>query len=101
VDARNLRGMKNTAYTKVQVAVKRADNLTDGSSGISPSLALKIMAINQYSHLASLHRQRGGIGRMAHDPNQTDIRTFFKQVGNTKDSDSKLDRPKDQALTPV
>jgi hypothetical protein len=72
---------------------------------------VKIMAINQCSHLANLvsiftsgvldncfssesilyqHRQRGGIGSSAHDARQTDIRAFFKQAGHVKDS--KLNR---------
>jgi len=87
-EARNLRGLKNAAFTKVQVSFKKADSST--GSRISPSLVVKPLAINQYSHLADLHRQGGGIGSMVHDPRQRDIQTFFnKQVGrHTKDSKS-------------
>jgi len=86
VEARNLRGLRNTAFTKVQVTFKKADS--DGSS-ISPSLAVKVLGINQYAHLADLHRQGGGIGSMVHDPRQKNIQTFFpsnKRVGHSKDS---------------
>jgi len=89
VEARNLRGLKNTAFTKVQVTFKKVDSSTNGSR-VSPSLVVKILAINQCSHLANIPRQGGGIGSMVHDPRQRDIQSFFnKQVGrHTKDSKS-------------
>ena len=72
LNARSLRGLKNTAWTKVQVTFKvcchllcsltmvdqlirqKADSLTHQDNIQSPSLVVKVMAVNQCSHLANL-----------------------------------------------
>ncbi|KAJ3887255.1 phosphoglycerate mutase [Lentinula edodes] len=70
----NHRGLSNTGWTKVIVNVKRSIIPT---SSPSLDLSVRITAINEHEHLDNLVRQKGGIGSLAHDPKQKDIRGFF------------------------
>ncbi|KJA21242.1 hypothetical protein HYPSUDRAFT_42386 [Hypholoma sublateritium FD-334 SS-4] len=70
----HFRGMKNTAWTEVAVSLKHSNT----ASATSP-LVVKVGEINQDTHLLNLRRQKGGIGSMAHDPSQVDIRTLFEK----------------------
>lgn len=42
-----------------------------------PKLAIRMLTTNVTTHLEGLKRQQGGIGSMAHDGKQKDIRQFF------------------------
>ncbi|KAG8991366.1 hypothetical protein FRB93_002828 [Tulasnella sp. JGI-2019a] len=61
---------------------------TDGSSDAEPEvpkeIIAKVVAVNQYSHLEGVVRQKGGIGSMAHDEKQKAITDFFGGGGSTK-----------------
>ncbi|KAJ7107274.1 phosphoglycerate mutase-like protein [Mycena crocata] len=71
--------LRNTAWARVVVGVKEADE-GEGpftSQGILPALRVQLTHFNQCEHLATVKRQKGGIGREAYDPRQKDIRGFF------------------------
>ncbi|KAJ3503368.1 hypothetical protein NLJ89_g8470 [Agrocybe chaxingu] len=78
VDVRNLRGMKNTGWTRLAVALKFP---APNGIAVSPSTKLafnvRVTDVNRHAHLSNLHRQKGGIGSLAHDPAQKDIRSFL------------------------
>ncbi|KAL0579136.1 hypothetical protein V5O48_002868 [Marasmius crinis-equi] len=60
------RGLRNTGWTRITVKVR-----PDGG------LRAKLTDLNRHEHLNSVTRQHGGIGSLAHDPAQKDIRSFF------------------------
>ncbi|EAU86070.1 hypothetical protein CC1G_07149 [Coprinopsis cinerea okayama7 len=71
----NLRGMRNTAWTRIEFGF-------DGDSAgdtVSRPCKLKFLHVNCHNHLDSLTRQKGGISRLAYDPAQKDIRSFFSK----------------------
>ncbi|KAH7877995.1 histidine phosphatase superfamily [Lentinula edodes] len=82
----NHRGLSNTGWTKVIVNVKRSIIPTSPPSVSKLDLSVRITAINEHEHLDNLVRQKGGIGSLAHDPKQKDIRGFF--AGSTGASSS-------------
>ncbi|KAF9013248.1 histidine phosphatase superfamily [Cyathus striatus] len=59
------RGMKNTAWTRIMVQSMDSDQFT-----------VKVTSVNSHRHLDKLIRQKG-IGSVAYDPKQGDIRSFF------------------------
>ncbi|KAF8964411.1 histidine phosphatase superfamily [Flammula alnicola] len=78
VDIRNLRGMKNTAWTKFEVVIKAKHAVHEEPLSSTPTaLTVKVTGVNRHAHLSNLHRQKGGIGSLAHDPAQQDIRAFL------------------------
>ncbi|KAJ3574718.1 hypothetical protein NP233_g1574 [Leucocoprinus birnbaumii] len=91
---RDFRGMRNTAWTKVQVTVEPSA-LKQNSSKEERKLmqvVVQVMNINNCDHLISLKRQRGGIGSSAFDSRQKDIRAFFKRgVAQVRESNKKTD----------
>jgi len=68
------RGLKNTGWVLVAVTVKE----WQGQSVDASLPRVRIVQYNSCEHLAGLVRQKGGIGSAAYDPNQKDIRSFFK-----------------------
>jgi len=75
-------GLENTAWTRVQVGLK--DESEDGAGETTerqdPStipLSVKVITVNAKKHLHNVKRQGGGIGSIAHDADQKDIRAFF------------------------
>ncbi|KAI0087902.1 phosphoglycerate mutase-like protein [Irpex rosettiformis] len=73
------RGMRNTAWTRITVDVKGSREgepmeLVDGE--LLP-LKVSLTHFNEFSHLETVKRQKGGIGSSAHDPKQRDIRAYF------------------------
>jgi hypothetical protein len=42
-----------------------------------PPLSIKVTHVNQHDHLQGVKRQAGGMSSAAHDPAQSDIRSFF------------------------
>ncbi|PPQ91673.1 hypothetical protein CVT25_012886 [Psilocybe cyanescens] len=83
LDVRDLRGMRNTGWTRLEVSLKpdsgdrRLSSDTSSNAQTSPALVVRLNEINRYSHLSNLHRQKGGIGSSTHDPAQQDIRSFL------------------------
>ncbi|KAF8158115.1 phosphoglycerate mutase-like protein [Crassisporium funariophilum] len=77
-DVRNLRGMRNTGWTKVEMVFQPARNF-EGADAVSLPMTLttKILAVNRHTHLLNLVRQKGGIGSMVYDPSQKKIGDFF------------------------
>ncbi|KAJ3813319.1 phosphoglycerate mutase [Lentinula aff. lateritia] len=72
----NHRSLSNTGWTTVIVNVKRS--ISTSSPSVSKlDWSVRITAINEHEHLDNLVRQKGGIGSLAHDPKQKDIRGFF------------------------
>lgn len=43
-------------------------------------VSVAVLEWNSKEHLSGVTRQKGGIGSMAHDPGQKDIRTFFSSA---------------------
>ncbi|KAJ4482102.1 phosphoglycerate mutase-like protein [Lentinula aciculospora] len=70
------RSLSNTGWTKAVVKVKRTINPTSALVS-NIDLSVQITAFNEHEHLDNLVRQKGGIGSLAHDPKQKDIRGFF------------------------
>ncbi|KAG8972621.1 hypothetical protein FRC05_009731 [Tulasnella sp. 425] len=52
-------------------------------------IVAKVVAVNQYSHLDGVVREKGGIGSMAHDDTQKAITDFFGGGGKSKDNKEK------------
>ncbi|KDR82847.1 hypothetical protein GALMADRAFT_238451 [Galerina marginata CBS 339.88] len=81
VDVRNLRGMSNTAWTRLEVTAKEVEGGTNSqapnAAPMGPVFVVRVTGVNRYPHLSNLHRQKGGIGSLAHDPAQQDIRSFL------------------------
>ncbi|PPQ70019.1 LOW QUALITY PROTEIN: hypothetical protein CVT26_013307 [Gymnopilus dilepis] len=93
VDVRNLRGLSNTGWTRLEVALK--GNSESSLSGTKPEFCVRVNGANRTPHLANLERQKGGIGSMAHDPKQQDLRSFFGGTGGKQKPASKsTSRPK-------
>ncbi|TFK40819.1 histidine phosphatase superfamily [Crucibulum laeve] len=84
-DIKNYRGMKNTAWSRVVVNVVKDEH---GAAVVTqdgkPKLKVAVTSINRHEHLDKLVRQKGGIGRVAYDPGQKDIRAFFAGEGKAK-----------------
>ncbi|PPR04074.1 hypothetical protein CVT24_010647 [Panaeolus cyanescens] len=81
---KDFRGMKNTGWTEVEVLPALQTAETEDATVPRP-LNVKLLAINRHSHLSNLHRQKG-IGSMAYDPTQKDIRSFFVDKSAAGDS---------------
>ncbi|EKM79474.1 hypothetical protein AGABI1DRAFT_120868 [Agaricus bisporus var. burnettii JB137-S8] len=80
VQARDFRGMRNTGWSNV--VVKRDVSQASDTNAVTVRFHVEVVQINNWDHLLSLKRQRGGIGSSAYDPKQKDIRGFFKgQMG--------------------
>ncbi|KAF8903110.1 histidine phosphatase superfamily [Gymnopilus junonius] len=90
VDVRGLRGMSNTGWTRLEVTIKTISE--DASIGSKLQFSVKANGVDRHPHLANLHRQKGGIGSMAHDPAQQDIRSFLG--GKQKTASKSTTRPK-------
>ncbi|KAK7056832.1 hypothetical protein VNI00_002549 [Paramarasmius palmivorus] len=60
------RGLRNTGWMRVTLK----------DAGL-PTLSVSLTDINRHDHLSSVARQQGGIGSMAYDSKQKDIRSFF------------------------
>ncbi|KAJ2929770.1 hypothetical protein H1R20_g7342, partial [Candolleomyces eurysporus] len=78
----NARGMRNTAWTRVEFGFQRVEHPNPGSDDSDvqtpeKALRLKFLNVKVHPHLHNLKRQTGGISRLAHDPAQKDIRSFF------------------------
>ncbi|KAF4617707.1 hypothetical protein D9613_006108 [Agrocybe pediades] len=107
---RELRGMHNTGCTSLNVTLKVFVFFCMGFSSLKRSPVHKVShhqaqgqpattsvksrnvtfcvqtkGIDRHVHLSNLHRQKGGIGSLAHDPAQQDIRAFLgSQQRSTK-----------------
>jgi len=68
-------GLLNTAWTRATVDLADVGETTVDEDGL-PALAVKVTDVNRHRHLEGLKRQKG-VGSDAHDPAQSDIRTFF------------------------
>ncbi|KAJ3722027.1 phosphoglycerate mutase-like protein [Lentinula guzmanii] len=73
----NYRGLSNTGWTRVIVEVKNPQHSLKSISPLKLDLSVRITDFDKHEHLNKLVRQRGGIGSLAHDPKQKDIRGFF------------------------
>ncbi|KIM43292.1 hypothetical protein M413DRAFT_444111 [Hebeloma cylindrosporum] len=76
-DVRNLRGMKNTAWTRLEVKIKEGPSQATRPCNATIAFTVTVTGVNRHAHLSNLRRQKGGIGSLAHDPAQQDIRTFL------------------------
>ncbi|KAH6911399.1 histidine phosphatase superfamily [Coprinopsis sp. MPI-PUGE-AT-0042] len=84
----NLRGMRNTGWTRVEFGLQEEENAAAADGYRSQNSAFKthkirFLHVNSHAHLSSLTRQKGGISRLAHDPGQKDIRAFFSKPKTT------------------
>ncbi|KAH9480419.1 2,3-bisphosphoglycerate-dependent phosphoglycerate mutase [Psilocybe cubensis] len=77
IDIRDLRGMRNTGWTRLEVSLKPESDHASQSSDIQTYFAVRLNGVNRHGHLSNLHRQKGGIGSSTHDPAQKDIRSFL------------------------
>ena len=57
----------------------KASELPKAVSRVLQGWSTRVVAINSKQHLVGLKRQRGGIGRLAHDEGQKKLDTFFKR----------------------
>ncbi|KAG7088411.1 hypothetical protein E1B28_012408 [Marasmius oreades] len=64
------KGLRNTGWTRMIVKVEVREDA-------STQFRVRVTDSNRHEHLGSLTRQQGGIGRMAYDATQKDIRSFF------------------------
>ncbi|KAF5315337.1 hypothetical protein D9619_007152 [Psilocybe cf. subviscida] len=78
LDVKSLRGMRNTAWTKLDVK-RRTASSTDP---YTTALSVRVLGVNSHKHLTNLNRQGGGIGSSAYDPAQQDIRAFLGGGGS-------------------
>ncbi|KAJ6508729.1 phosphoglycerate mutase-like protein [Mycena sanguinolenta] len=71
--------LRNTAWARAVVEMKTFPKGEDRVFSPNDLLLERIQLthFNQYEHLATVTRQKGGIGREAHDIRQKDIRGFF------------------------
>ena len=53
-------------------------NLSNSKPNLQRKLNVKYLNISEHSHLIGLRRQSGGIGSMAYDKNQSNIKSFIK-----------------------
>ncbi|KAJ6585042.1 hypothetical protein B0H19DRAFT_1107810 [Mycena capillaripes] len=65
--------LRNTAWARVVVQVKGEEPFFSQSS----PMRVRLTHFNQCEHLATVKRQKGGVGREAYDARQKDIRGFF------------------------
>ncbi|KAF9267410.1 phosphoglycerate mutase-like protein [Marasmius fiardii PR-910] len=65
------KGLRNTGWTRMTI---KAREMRDTEP---TQLRVRITDSNRHEHLNSITRQQGGIGRMAYDSTQKDIRSFF------------------------
>ncbi|KAF8627387.1 hypothetical protein AX17_006202 [Amanita inopinata Kibby_2008] len=85
------RGLRNTGW--IRIAVQMVQNAGQDIV-INPSqstMRVQVTDYERYEHLDGLVRQRAGIGSIAHDPKQRDIRSFFR---NSPTPENKEKRPK-------
>ncbi|KAF9454680.1 phosphoglycerate mutase-like protein [Macrolepiota fuliginosa MF-IS2] len=83
------RGMKNTGWTRVVVTTKGLDpEATSDHSGLE-LVDVRVTQVNNHDHLLPLKRQRGGIGSSVYDPQQKDIRGFFRGTRRKKSSEGR------------
>ncbi|KAK2465340.1 hypothetical protein APHAL10511_002694 [Amanita phalloides] len=77
-DSRGIWHLQNTGWTRLKVETTGVDQLVKESwPGVR--LEVRIIDYHRSEHLSGLVRQKAGIGSMAHDPNQKDIRAFFNK----------------------
>ncbi|KAF5369481.1 hypothetical protein D9758_002752 [Tetrapyrgos nigripes] len=70
------RGLRNTGWSRVVVGIE-PEVLSSTKISKPLPLLVRITQINRHDHLDSVVRQKGGIGSIAHDAKQKDIRGFF------------------------
>jgi len=77
-EAKDYRGLLNTAWTRVVIDIegKQEGQSVAMEKGL-PLLVMRVTDVNRHSHTANIKRQAGGIGNVAYDPKQKDIRAFF------------------------
>jgi len=68
----------NTDQSKASEAITNIASST-GNSRILNGCSTVILAVDSKQHLVGLKRQRGGIGRSAHDESQKKLDGFFKK----------------------
>ncbi|KAG1715734.1 hypothetical protein ID866_1450 [Astraeus odoratus] len=56
---------------------ERSREAMDFGEGDCPPLLIEVTAFNRHEHINAIKRQQGGIGSMAYDPKQQNIRDFF------------------------
>ncbi|KAH8825388.1 phosphoglycerate mutase-like protein [Flagelloscypha sp. PMI_526] len=71
--------LRNTGWHRIDVNIegKRTGQLISLDEGEQPKLVVQAIARGQDEHLKGLVRQKGGVGSIAHDRKQQDIRGFF------------------------
>ncbi|KAF9483480.1 phosphoglycerate mutase-like protein [Pholiota conissans] len=87
-NSHDFRGTRNTAWMRVEITLQNESGQSDPLSDIIAHWRVKVSAINEHSHLSKVHRQKGGIGSLAHDAAQKDIRTFFGKRSSESQSKS-------------
>ncbi|KAF9464222.1 phosphoglycerate mutase [Collybia nuda] len=80
VNPQDYRGLQNTGYIKVTINV----DTKSGEQVAESRCTVRVTEHNCSGHLDGLVRQKGGIGSAAYDPNQKDIRDFFKGANANK-----------------
>ncbi|KAF8139505.1 histidine phosphatase superfamily [Mycena galopus ATCC 62051] len=66
--------LRNTAWARVVLEMKAFSNISPSNL---PLERVQLTHFNECEHLATVTRQKGGIGREAYDTRQKDIRGFF------------------------
>ncbi|KAF8631080.1 hypothetical protein AX15_002681 [Amanita polypyramis BW_CC] len=68
--------LRNTGWARLEVEITSDQLMAEPW----PDNVLKVRLVDyhRYEHLAGLVRQKAGIGSVAHDPKQSDIRMFFR-----------------------
>lgn len=87
--SRGYTGMQNTAWARVIIEIRDVGDgtpleITDEDN----PLIVTVTDFGRTDHLVKLKPNAGGTGKIAYDPKQRDIRTFFDGAANTKDCES-------------
>lgn len=77
VSMREYTGMQNTAWARVVIKMQDVADGTAMNLADTHSLIVTVMDFGRVDHLVKLKLNAGGIGKIAYDPKQRDIRTFF------------------------
>lgn len=83
VSMREYTGMQNTAWARVVIKMQDVADGTAINLADTHSLIVTVMDFGRVDHLVKLKLNAGGIGKIAYDPKQRDIRTFFTGVAKS------------------
>jgi hypothetical protein len=69
----------NTGYMELSIRRRPTPAISTGVESLLSGWTVKVLSVDNKTHLRDLRRTRGGIGSLQHDSKQRSIESFFKR----------------------